>query len=141
MTGSFTCAVGPVQGTSCTCKCTLGGEVNPFNITNTKAWFQWGKELNGTCSLGSSTSMESLVTQEALVKISVEIEDLRPNSGFCYQVTGTDRNSEAPERLTGVVMHGKAPAAGPVLSGKSSASFVKSTSAVLTGSQSRELTD
>ncbi len=132
-TGSFVCAAGAAHDSSSTFSCTVGGEVNPEEIANTNTWFEWGAERIGSCSVSSDTASHGLAPVDEDLQVSTAIEGLRPNAGFCYDVSGTDQNAEPPEKLTGLTLFGRTPVAAPKVIGRPQASFVGSSSAVLYG--------
>jgi hypothetical protein len=132
-TETFGCVEGLVKNTSVSMKCTLHGSVDPDGIANTEVWFAWGRETNGRCTLTAETPHMPLPAEEAVLPVSGEIEGLRPNQGFCYQLTGTDEHSEPPETLDGLTQSGRTPVVAPLVSGASSASFVRATSALFFG--------
>jgi hypothetical protein len=129
VTGSAACKAGPEVETSDTFTCTLNGEVNPYGVPGTEAWFEWGR----TCSLGSDTARNALATLEAPLPVSAAIEGLRPNESFCYQLTGYDSNLESPEQLIGARASVSTKELPPKIVGGPSATFVTTSSAVLSG--------
>ncbi|HEY3828918.1 MAG TPA: NHL repeat-containing protein [Solirubrobacteraceae bacterium] len=133
VTGGVTCGAGVTMETSSTATCSLAGEANPYSVPNTKVWFEWGEEVDGTCLLGSETTKQDVVTVEAPTQVGAEIEGLRPNAGFCYRLAGTDQQAELPEKLTGDVVSGRTPVAAPKVIGEPSASFVTSSGVVIYG--------
>jgi hypothetical protein len=129
-TGATSCVPGSAQGTSRTVDCTLHGEVNPYSVSNTHAWFSWSE---GNCSLATATPAQSIATVEEPVPVTASIDGLKPNEKFCYRLTGSDQHSEPPEELTGLVMTLNTPAAAPEVLGQPGASFVTASSVVLSG--------
>jgi DNA-binding beta-propeller fold protein YncE len=123
------CKAGADVGSSATFACLLTGDVNPFNVPETEAWFQWGK----TCALGKETPKTLLATGEALVGVSSQVEGLRPNDLWCYRLVATDHNVKLPELLAGRTAEFATPAVVPRVVGEPKAEFVGSSSAVLLG--------
>lgn len=128
-TGSRDCASGATTATSVTFDCTLQGAVNPFGVSGTEVWFEWGP----TCALGSQTAKESIPTGNAPVPVQTVIDGLTPNQPICYRLAGEDENVKAPELLTGERISSRTPIAPPVIVGASEASFIASSSAVMFG--------
>ncbi len=128
-TGTPTCAEGAGQETSVTFNCTLKGEVNPFAVANTNAWFEWGR----TCTLGTQTPPKGLASIEGALAVEAPIEGLRPAESFCDQVVGSDQHVQSPEKLTGERATFKTPAVPAKIIGVPQASFAGSSSAVLFG--------
>jgi NHL repeat len=116
--------------------CTLNGEIDPFDIGQTEAWFDWGH----TCAVGSSTSKERIATVEELLPVSATIQGLLPNELFCFQITGVDQNVRSPETLTGETAVFSTPKVSPKVLGSPSSSFVSASSADLYGELNPENT-
>jgi NHL repeat len=139
-TGAAICKEGPERETAVTFNCALNGEVNPYNVAKTNVWFEWG----ATCALGSETPMQEVATLEALLPVSASIEDLRPKVPFCYRLAGDDENLQSPEQLEGAKEGERSPLSTPTVPpkviGQPSASFVKSSSAVMYGELNPENT-
>ena len=130
VTNVATCASGVANGTSRTYDCLLGGEVNPYNVPDTRSWFEWGK----TCGLGTATKKESVATSEAQISVSAMLENLRPNETFCFRLAGEDENVSFPEQLTAAnTASFTTLAVPPVMVGEPRPSFVAPSSAVLYG--------
>lgn len=128
-TGSSTCREGAAQGTSVTFDCALNGEVNPYDVPATQAWFEWGS----TCALGKQTDEQELPTVENALPVTAAIEGLRPNEAFCYQLVGSDGHMLEPEELIGEKVSDRTPLVPPSIVGAPSASFVTSSSALMQG--------
>jgi hypothetical protein len=128
-TGASTCKPGPEAGTDVSLDCVLEGDVNPYDVSGTQAWFQWGP----TCAFGSQTSKLTLKTEEALLPVNGTIEGVRPNESFCYQLIGEDQLIQSPERLEGSKAALQTPAVAPQIVGVPRASQVSASSAVLFG--------
>lgn len=130
ITGANMCTAGPVKETSDTYNCTLDGEVDPYNVPGTLAWFEWGK----SCTLGANTQKESIATVDVLVSVSTTLKELRPNETVCYRLAGEDENVLSPEQLTAAnTASFTTLAVPPVMVGEPSSSFITSSSAVLYG--------
>ncbi len=135
-TGDYACGEGTERETSVTFDCTLKGEANPYDVSGTNAWFEWG----AACSLGSETPSQALPTVESLLPVSEPIDGLRPKEAFCYRLAGDDQNVQLPERLEGEKSVGATPDAPPKIVGSPAASFVGSSSAVISGELNPENT-
>lgn len=136
-TGPGTCEEGhEQQDASVTFDCTLNGEVNPYNIVKTEVWFESGR----TCSLGTLTLKQPIETVETLLQISGLLEGLRPHETFCYRLAGNDQNVEPPEELNGEKAIFSTPTVPPRLVGLPTASFIKTSSAILYGELNPENT-
>jgi hypothetical protein len=124
------------EGTDVLLTCRLLGEVNPWEVPQTKIWFEWGR----TAALGNRTPAQVVCANPcggAAVPVSAPVEGLRPNeSGFHFRMAGEDANVEPPELLeshnpeqetltTSIVP--------PVVIGLPEASFVYASSAVMFG--------
>jgi hypothetical protein len=129
ITGAASCTTGVEHGTSDTADCILHGEINPYEVPNTEAWFSWDK----TCDLRENTAKVPIEDGKGIVSIVASIEGLRPNQMLCYRLTGNDDNAQPPEELTGATILFKTPAVAPKILGKPVAQFVTSSSAVLHG--------
>jgi hypothetical protein len=130
------CAEGPGHETNATLDCTLDGEVNPWGVPQTEAWFQWGS----TAALGSETEMEPIATGETPVSVSASVESLTPNETYYYQVAGHDENVKAPELLTSERTSLTTPSVPPRIVGEASVSYVRFANAVMFGEVNPENT-
>jgi hypothetical protein len=137
------CAPGTVNGTDATFDCTLEGEVEPWGVSETVVWFDWG----GTEALGEKIEPSIHVAntlgegeEEPLVKVSASLDGLRPNATFYYGLAGEDHNVKAPESMTSTTVSHTTPPAAPRIVGEPIVAFVKPSSAVLFGSVNPENT-
>jgi hypothetical protein len=130
--GGAACAAGPERETDATYDCTLNGEANPEGVAATEAWFQWGR----TPVLGSETPRQAIATSGALEPVlpAPAIEGLRPNATYYDRLAADDENVQPPETaLASETASFGTPYASPRIVGEAAASFVKSSSAVMTG--------
>ena len=132
--GLASCRAGAVSETDATLDCTLNGEVDPWNVPQTEAGFEWGSEASGSCSLASSTPKQAVVTGVAFMPAQAPVAGLAPNERFCFRLSGYDGNVQPPE---GALTSGEArfttPPLPPRILGAPSVSFVTASSAVLSG--------
>ena len=128
-TAPAACAPGSEAGTSLAFDCTLHGEVNPEEVGETRAWFEFGD----TSSFGTLTATKEVATGDAPVAVSAEVEGLAPNETFYDRLAGDDHNAPAPELLTSETDSFITPSVPPRIVGEPAASFVKSFSAVMFG--------
>jgi hypothetical protein len=123
------CLPGVTHGTSVTLDCELKGTVNPENVDETEVWFDWGR----TAALGSETPKQPIPPGEEPVEVSAVVEGVRPNeSGFFFELVGTDANVELPETIKSNMASFTTPMVTPWL-GEPVAPFVRAASAVLFG--------
>jgi hypothetical protein len=126
------CKAGAEHESDATFACTLNGEVNPEGVPQTAVWFQWGR----TPTLGPETPHLAIATGSVLEPVAPApaVEGLRPNATYYYRLAGFDENVQAPESpLSSETDSFATDYVAPNLVGEQSASFVKSSSAVLTG--------
>jgi hypothetical protein len=113
--------------------CSLHGEVNPWGVAETSAWFDWGL----TPGLGVETAVQSVCTSvcgEAGVAMGgVPVKGLLPDQSIFVQVVGEDANSKTPELLAGETGTFTTPSVPPRIVGAPAVSFVGPFSAVLSG--------
>jgi hypothetical protein len=113
--------------------CSLHGEVNPWGVAETSAWFDWGL----TTGLGVETAVQSVCTSvcgEAGVAMGgVPVKGLLPDQSIFVQVVGEDANSKTPELLAGETGTFTTPSVPPRIVGAPAVSFVGPFSAVLSG--------
>jgi hypothetical protein len=129
-TGPAMCVAGVDRESDATLDCSLNGQVNPEGVAETEASFQYG----ATSGLGLETPGEKVPTGGALVGVtSAPIVGLRPNETLYYQLVGHDAVVKAPEQLTGEKLSFTTPSVQPRIVGAPTASFVGSSSAVLSG--------
>jgi hypothetical protein len=129
VTGAAPCAPGVEDESSVTFDCTLGGEVNPEGVSGTEAWFAWGRSEPFT----GQTAKQTVLTGGALVGVQAVLEGLRPGETFGYQLVGEDGNVKAPESLRGEKLSFRTPVVAPRIPGEVGASFVRTTSVVMSG--------
>lgn len=110
-----------------TFRCTLTGNVNPYNVPETQIWFQWGD----TCALGGETEEQPIVTVEEDLAMSAVIKGLAPNETLCYRLAGEDENAKSPETLTSETVTYTTPSAPPKIVGEPGLAFVGPFSAVM----------
>jgi hypothetical protein len=137
LTGGAVCDQGANVDSDVTFSCKLAGAVDPFDVPETRVWFDWGS----TCALGGETGAIELSTVEEPLAQSETLERLSPNRSLCYQLVGDDSNVRAPEQLAGETMETRTPSVPPELVGTPSASFVTSSSVVLDGEVNPEHTN
>lgn len=132
LTNTVPCTLGAEHESDATFDCMLKGEVNPWGVSETEVWFQWGTML----ALGEETPKQPIGEGEGSVPVTpAPVENLRPNATFYYRMAGYDHSVKPPEEaLTSrpVVLFTTATAP-PRIVGEPSASFVKSFSTVLFG--------
>jgi hypothetical protein len=132
-TGKASCQAGPVDDTDATFDCEAQGNVNPFEVPETEAWFEWG----ATRRLGAVTAAQLLCASSCggvSLPVSAHIEGLLPNEAFYYRLAAYDRNSRPPESaLLADAATVRTPLTPPRIVGELGASFVHPTSAVMSG--------
>jgi hypothetical protein len=160
-TKAIKCVEGAVNETSVTLDCRLNGEVDPWGVKETEAWFEWGKTL----SLGERTPAQLVANEQPIEGVEepplppcgehegehntrheakcpeVEIEGVRPHDPLYFQVAGYDKYVKAPELLTSEVEATRAPAVPPRIVGEPTVSFVRYASVVMSGKLNPENTD
>ena len=133
LTDPATCKPGAESETNVTLECALHGEVNPWEVTGTEAWFQWGP----TTTLGRETPKQSVCTtgcgKTPVALSAAVIAGLRPNETYYYQVIGEDANVKSPEVVVSETVSFNTGLVAPQVVGAPSASFVKPFSAVMSG--------
>ncbi len=124
-TGTSSCSPGPelVSNAGATFNCTLNGQADPEGLTETEAWFEWGK----TELLGNDTAKQPIAVAGP---ISTEI-NARPNETIYYRLAGEDVNAKFPEILAGEIQHEVTPFVGPRIIGSPEAPFLHPSSAIL----------
>jgi NHL repeat len=137
VTGHGVCSPAPEHETSAAFACSLSGEVNPYNIPDTEALFEWGK----TCLFGASTPRQSLQTVKAPLPVNAVLEGVRPNESLCFRFAGYDQNAQPPEVLAGEPASLTTESVPPKVLGTPSVSFVTSSSADLSGELNPENTN
>jgi NHL repeat len=126
------CKAGAEHESDATFACTLNGEVNPEGVPQTAVWFQWGR----TPALGSETHQQVIATGSVLEPVTPApvLEGLRPNATYYYRLAGFDENVQAPESpLSSETGSFVTDYVAPKVVGEPGASFVKSSSAVMSG--------
>ncbi len=127
------CVAGADRETDATLVCQLEGQVDPWGVADTEAWFGWG----ATPALESDTPAQLVcgaVCGSSLGSVSPgSIEGLVPNEPYYYQLIGHDANVGAPESFNSEQVKFVTPSVPPRMVGESSASFVHATSAVVFG--------
>ncbi len=131
------CSPGVEHETDVTLVCSLSGEINPWGVSQTVAWFQW----SATSGLGSETSKQSVAEGSVPVKQSAEVQGVRPNETLYYRLVAEDANVQAPELLTGEILSLATPSVAPQIIGDPTASHVHASFAVLYGELNPENTN
>lgn len=141
LTSAAACTPGAESETDVTVDCALHGEVNPWEVGSTEAWFQWGP----TTTLGRETPKQSVCTTgcgETPVPLSpATIKGLLPNETYYYQAVGEDANVKTPELLVSETTSFDTGLVSPQVVGAPGVSFVKSFSAVMSGELNPENAD
>jgi hypothetical protein len=132
------CVSGPEHETSVTLDCTLNGKMDPWGVSETEAWFQWGR----SSALGEETKHQQVKNakeppvegeKEPFAMVSAVIEGVRPNERFFYyRLAANDANVKLPELLNSDTGKFATPTVAPWV-GELSASYFTSSSAVLSG--------
>ena len=137
------CVAGPDRESDATLDCDLKGEVDPWGVSETSVWFQWGL----TPALGQQTEPKVPVAstkpegeEETPVKVSSPLDGVRPNQTFYEQIAGEDRHVKAPESLTSAAISFSTPSVPPRVIGAPISSLQTPTTAVLFGSLNPEHT-
>ncbi len=132
-TGTGTCTPGMESETDVTVECALHGEINPWEVAGTEAWFQWGS----TSTLGRETPKQTVCTTSCgktpVALSAATIKGLLPNETYYYQAVGEDANVKTPELLVSETTSFDTGLVSPQVVGAPSVSFVKSFSAVMSG--------
>jgi hypothetical protein len=136
-TGAAACSASGETNTDQTFECTLDGQINPYKLADTEAWFEWGP----TCKLGTMTAKQAFPSEEALLPLSATLTGVRPNQTVCYQIVGADQNAQPPEALDGSRLTVATETVAPETLGAPAAQFVKAQSAVLSASLNPENAD
>jgi hypothetical protein len=124
--------------------CTLHGALDPWGVSETEAWFEWGT----TSALGQMTATQAIKSvkgegeEESLVPVSAVLKGLAPNEVGDYRLAAHDHYVMAPESLTSapLTLFGT-PVVAPRIVGEPNASFVHSSSVVLFGQLNPENTN
>lgn len=131
------CSPGPDRETDATFDCALKGEVDPWGVPGTEAWFEWGR----TPQLGTETPKQPVATGNSPVPISAPVGEARPNETFYVQAAGEDQNVHAPELLTSTVVPFTTPSVPPRITGTLEAAFASPSSIVMVGTVNPENTN
>ena len=122
------CVPGAEDESDATFDCTLTGAVNPWKVSETSVFFQFGD----TIALGSQTVAQPVSEIEPGKAVSVSAalgQSLPPNSTVYYRLAGYDHNVEPPESaLTSTTGSFRTETVPPRVVGEPSASFVRSSS-------------
>ena len=133
LTGAAACTPGAESETDVTVDCALHGEVNPWEVTDTEAWFQWGL----TTTLGQETPKRTVCTTSCgktpVALSAATIKGLLPNETYYYQAVGEDANVKTPELLESETTSFDTGLVSPQVVGAPVVSFVKPFSAVMSG--------
>jgi hypothetical protein len=129
-----TCKEGAVNGTSVTLDCTLNGTVNPEGVTETVAWFKWGR----TPILDQETPKQTIPPGNTPIPLSAPIEGVRPNEPLYVQLAGEDQNVKAPEQLTSELERFQTNAVPPRIIGDPTVSFVRASTVLMSGNLNPE---
>jgi hypothetical protein len=134
-TGVATCKEGAEQDTSVNFNCVLNGTVDPYDVPDTEIFFEWGKATaGGSCpSAELNTNRQAVATEEAVIPVDAQVDDLRPNQTFCFALAGLDENVKLPERIVRNTNSFSTNAVKPKSIGQPRASFVTFDAAVLHG--------
>jgi hypothetical protein len=140
--GQLQCSPGAESETDATLACDLGGQVDPWGVSETEVWFEAGETLE----LGITTPHQPVSskgpegTEEPPVPVTALVEGLRPNQTVDFRMAGQDHNAQPPETLTSEVVAASTASVPPRIAGAPSATFVKSFSAVISGDLNPENT-
>jgi hypothetical protein len=135
LAGKTACVVGPEHETDVTFDCALHGEVDPYGVSETTVWFDWGR----TEAFGGET-VKQPVSGSSLVAVNASVSGLPPNETVYDRLAGEDHFVKAPEEpltsttvekaVTGIVP--------PRIVGEPIAAFASPTSVVLFGAVNPE---
>jgi DNA-binding beta-propeller fold protein YncE len=135
--GTANCEPGPDNESDVTMNCHLSGEVNPWGVSGTEVWFEWGR----TNKLDLGTPPQSVATVEEPITVGTVLEGLIPNQAYEFRLAGYDDNVKNPEHLVSEAVPFVTPVVPPKVLGVPIASFVKPFSAVLFGQVNPEHAD
>jgi hypothetical protein len=129
------CTEGLSSGSDVTFDCKLEGEVDPWGVSGTEVWFEWGR----TASLGTETAHQKVSVlgpeghEEPPTQVSAAISGLLPNptAEYFFRLDGNDLWVQGKELLTSVIESFKTPAAHPRVVGQPEDLFKGPTSAVI----------
>lgn len=115
--------------------CTLEGEVDPWGVSETSVWFQWGVSAGALSERTEPAipvaSSKSEGEEETPVKVSAHLSGLLPNQAVYGEVAGEDRNVRAPESITSAVLSSATPSVPPRVLGEPVSGSASPTSIVL----------
>ncbi len=140
--GQLPCSSGAESETDATLDCDLGGQVDPWGVSETEVWFEAG----ATPSLGVVTSHQPVPSkgpegsEETPIPVTALVEGLRPNQTVDFRMAGQDHNVILPETLVSELVRANTATVPPRIVGAPSATFVKSFSAVISGELNPENT-
>jgi NHL repeat len=157
LAGAASCVEGQAHESDVTFDCILNGEVDPWGVSETEVWFEWGR----TTSLGERTTPEAVPNEQLTEGVKevpnppcsahpgehktkgeakcpeAEIKGLVPNeaSNYYYQLAGHDHWVTGSEELSSPppLAKFKTPTVPPRIVGEPVASFQTNSSAVLFG--------
>jgi hypothetical protein len=130
------CATAGVHETDVALDCTLTGEVDPWGVSETQVWFQWGANealenkteppipVNSTLGEGE---------EETPALVSAAIDGLRPDEKVYDELAGEDRNVKAPETMTSAEQSFTTATVPPRIVGEPVVAFATPSSMVLYG--------
>jgi hypothetical protein len=137
VTDASSCKEAAGVESSVTLDCTLNGEVNPYGVGQTEAWFEWG----GTLAFGQRTPKQGVAPGSLAEPIEATIAGVKPNETLYDRVAGEDENVKAPELLTAEAAVFRTPVVPPRIVGEPRVEFVRSFSAVMFGEVNPENAD
>jgi hypothetical protein len=129
------CNPGVERESDATVDCGLTGVVEPWGVSETEAWFEFGS----TPELGNVTAHQQVPStgpegnEEPPVTVTDPVTGLLPNQRVYYRIAANDHNAEPPETLQAEVASLTTPSAAPRIVGSPSATFVKAFSADIRG--------
>ncbi len=136
--GAAVCKPGTDNGSDATVDCALNGEMDPWEVADSEAWFKWGT----TPGLGERTATQSVCTSgcgNTLLPLTPTVlKGLLPNETIYFQLDGEDANVEISEVLGSETVSFQTETVAPRIVGEPSASFIKAFSAVLSGAVNPE---
>src|SRR5258705_3425924 len=125
------CATGEEHETDATFDCKLKGQVDAWGVSETSAWFQWGRTelLEEKTPPIEVPISKSEGEEEPLFEVSASLTGgLRPNTTFYDELVGEDHNVKAPELLTSTIALFMTPSVPPRVVGEPIAAFSAPTS-------------
>lgn len=141
--GPAACAEGDVMATDVTVDCELKGSVDPWGVTETEAWFEWGV----TPVLGEMSAPQHILNngsegeEEPLAPVASTITGLAPGETVFYRLAAHDSRVKTPELLTSTPLDSfTASSVPPRVTGGLGASLVSASSALVFGELNPENT-